>query len=167
MAYGLLYDLWWNPPKSSSAMQKAGLDPVLCPTEQTALEQSCIPDHSSPEETPDQTAVEMDENLSSTTEFNRCKTESDSESNSVSLADRQSKLNGCKVLLSEAIAALQNTQRDIAEVQKILADMIHQHQQQRNNPQGSTNGSVHENNVQQSSENEWDEACSDSSQVKR
>uniref|UniRef100_A0A8C3LTH7 Gem nuclear organelle associated protein 5 n=1 Tax=Chrysolophus pictus TaxID=9089 RepID=A0A8C3LTH7_CHRPC len=96
VAYGLLYDLWWNPPKDSPAMQKAGLDPVLCPTEQTALE---------------------------------CKTESNSETNSVSLADRQSKLNGCKVLLSEAIAALQSTQRDIAEVQKILADMIHQHQQ--------------------------------------
>ncbi|XP_031454087.1 gem-associated protein 5 isoform X2 [Phasianus colchicus] len=167
VAYGLLYDLWWNPPKDSPAMEKAGLDPVSCPTEQTALEQSCIPDHSSPEETPDQTAVEMDENLSSTIEFNRCKTESNSETNSVSLADRQSKLNGCKVLLSEEIAALQSTQRDIAEVQKILADMIHQHQQQRNNLQESTNGSIHENNTHQSSENESDEPCSDSSQIKR
>uniref|UniRef100_A0A8C0B180 Gem nuclear organelle associated protein 5 n=1 Tax=Buteo japonicus TaxID=224669 RepID=A0A8C0B180_9AVES len=82
VAYGLLYDLWWNPPKDSLVLQKAGLDPVLCPSEQTALEKN-----------------------------------------------RQSKLRGCQVLLSEEIAALQNTQRDIAEVQQILADMIRQHQQ--------------------------------------
>uniref|UniRef100_A0A669PRW2 Gem nuclear organelle associated protein 5 n=1 Tax=Phasianus colchicus TaxID=9054 RepID=A0A669PRW2_PHACC len=87
----------------------------------------------------------MDENLSSTIEFNRCKTE---------------------MLLSEEIAALQSTQRDIAEVQKILADMIHQHQQQRNNLQESTNGSIHENNTHQSSENESDEPCSDSNEKK-
>uniref|UniRef100_A0A8C9FAE2 Gem nuclear organelle associated protein 5 n=1 Tax=Pavo cristatus TaxID=9049 RepID=A0A8C9FAE2_PAVCR len=96
VAYGLLYDLWWNPPRDSPAVN--------------------------------------------TIEFNRCKTE---------------------MLLSEAIAALQSTQRDIAEVQKTLADMIHQHQQQRNNLQESTNGNTHENNVQQSSENESDEPRSD------
>ncbi|NXL84581.1 GEMI5 protein, partial [Alectura lathami] len=166
MAYGLLYDLWWNAPKDSLVLQKAGLDPVSCPTEETALEQSCSPGHSSPEETPDQTAVEMDENLNNTTELHGCETESDSRTSSANLADGRSKLNGCKVLLSEAIAALQSTQRDIAEVQQILADMIHQHQQQRNSLQECTNGSIQESNLQLSSENESDKPCSDSSQTK-
>lgn len=164
-AYGLLYDLWWNPPKDSTVLQKTGLDPVLCPSEQPALEQSSVSGPSSPEDTPDQTATKMDENLSSTTEFQRCEPESDSRTSSVDLVDRQSKLNGCKVLLSEATAALQNTQRDIAEVQQILADMIHQHQQQRNNLQESTNGSIQEGNVPQSSENESDKPSSDKSQI--
>uniref|UniRef100_A0A8C0HK55 Gem nuclear organelle associated protein 5 n=1 Tax=Buteo japonicus TaxID=224669 RepID=A0A8C0HK55_9AVES len=96
VAYGLLYDLWWNPPKDSLVLQKA---------------------------------------------------ENDSRTISVDLVDRQSKLRGCQVLLSEEIAALQNTQRDIAEVQQILADMIRQHQQQRNNLQENTNGSTQESNL--------------------
>ncbi|XP_068554329.1 gem-associated protein 5 isoform X1 [Anas acuta] len=164
-AYGLLYDLWWNPPKDSTVLQKTDLDPVLCPSEEPPLEQSSVSGPSSPEDTPDQTSTKMDENLSSTTEFQRCEPESDSRTSSVDLVDRQSKLNGCKVLLSEATAALQNTQRDIAEVQQILADMIHQHQQQRNNLQESTNGSIQEGNVPQSSENESDKPSSDKSQI--
>uniref|UniRef100_A0A663F2C2 Gem nuclear organelle associated protein 5 n=1 Tax=Aquila chrysaetos chrysaetos TaxID=223781 RepID=A0A663F2C2_AQUCH len=83
VAYGLLYDLWWNAPKDSLVLQKAEYD------------------------------------------------------------SRTS----CEVLLSEEIAALQNTQRDIAEVQQILADMIRQHQQQRNNLQENTNGSTQESNL--------------------
>uniref|UniRef100_A0A8B9D209 Gem nuclear organelle associated protein 5 n=1 Tax=Anser cygnoides TaxID=8845 RepID=A0A8B9D209_ANSCY len=130
VAYGLLYDLWWNPPKDSTISQKTGLDPVLCPSEQTALEQR-----------------------------------SDSRTSSVDWVDRQSKLNGCKVLLSEVTAPLQNTQRDIAEVQQILADMIHQHQQQRNDLQESTNGSIQEGNLPQSSENESDKPSSGKSQI--
>lgn len=165
MAYGLLYDLWWNAPKDSLVLQKAVLDPVLCPSEQTALEKSYISGQSSSEETPDQTAVEMDENLCNTTEVCRCETESDSRTSSVNLVDSQSKLNGCEVLLSEEIAALQNTQRDIAEVQQILADMIHQHQQQRNNLQENTNGSTQESNLQQNSETESDKPCSDSNEM--
>lgn len=165
VAYGLLYDLWWNPPKDSLVLQKAGLDPVLCPSEQTALEKSYVSGQSSSEETRDQTAVQMDENLSNTTEAHRCETENDSRTSSVHLVDRQSKLRGCKVLLSEEIAALQNTQRDIAEVQQILADMIRQHQQQRNNLQENTNGSTQESNLQQSSETESDKPCSDSNQM--
>ncbi|NXL56409.1 GEMI5 protein, partial [Chordeiles acutipennis] len=164
VAYGLLYELWWNPQKDSLVLQKAGLDPVLCPSEQTALEKSYVSGHSSSEETPDKTAVEMDENLCSTTEV--CiESESDSRTSSDDLVDRQSKLNGCRVLLSEEIAALQNTQRDIAEVQQILADMIRQHQQQRNNLQENTNGSTQESNLQQSSETESDKPCSDSNQM--
>ncbi|NXG30564.1 GEMI5 protein, partial [Dromaius novaehollandiae] len=166
VAYGLLYDLWWNPPKDCVAkdFQRAVLDPLLCPSEKTALEQSYISGCSSPEETADQCAVEMDENLHITTELHRCETESDSRASSVDLEDRQSKLSGCKVLLSEVIAALQSTQRDIAEVQQILAEMIRQHQ--RNNLQGSTNGSTQESKLQQSSETESDKPCSDSSQMK-
>ncbi|KAI6076913.1 hypothetical protein LUU34_00454600 [Aix galericulata] len=165
VAYGLLYDLWWNPPKDSTVLQKTDLDPALCPSEQPALEQSSVSGPASPEDTPDQTATKMDENLSSTTEFQRCEPEGDSRTSSVDLVASQSNLNGCKVLLSEATAALQNTQRDIAEVQQILADMIHQHQQQRNNLQESTNGSIQESNVPQSSENESDKASSAKSQI--
>uniref|UniRef100_A0A663MLC8 Gem nuclear organelle associated protein 5 n=1 Tax=Athene cunicularia TaxID=194338 RepID=A0A663MLC8_ATHCN len=94
VAYGLLYDLWWNPPKDTLVLQKA-------------------------------------ESTSRT------------------------------MLLSEEMAALQNTQRDIAEVQQILAEMIRQHQQQRNDLQENANGSTQESNLQQSSETESDKPHSD------
>ncbi|NXX93521.1 GEMI5 protein, partial [Centropus bengalensis] len=154
MAYGLLYELWWKLPKDSLASQKADLDPVQCPSEQTtALEKSDVSGQSS-EETADQTAVEMDENLSSATEVPKRESESGSRTGSVNVADRKSKLRSCQVLLSEEMAALQNTQRDIAEVQQILANMIRRHQQQRNNLQEYTNGSTQESYLQQSSETE-------------
>lgn len=165
VAYGLLYDLWWNPPKNSLASQKAGLDPVLCPSERTGLEKSYISGQSSSEEAPDQSAVEMDETCCHTTEVQRSEAESDSRATSVDLVDRQSELNGCKVLLVEEIAALQNTQRDIAEIQQILADMIRQHQQERNNLQENTTGSTQESNLEQSSETESDKPHSDSNQL--
>uniref|UniRef100_A0A8C3UXW3 Gem-associated protein 5 n=1 Tax=Catharus ustulatus TaxID=91951 RepID=A0A8C3UXW3_CATUS len=94
MAYRLLYDLWWNPPKD------------------------CL-------------------GLDSRTDC------------------------GCQVLLSEEMAALQNTQRDIAEVQETLAEMIRQHQQQRNNLQENTDGNTQGSNLEQSSETESDKPCSD------
>uniref|UniRef100_A0A8U8AS95 Gem-associated protein 5 n=1 Tax=Geospiza parvula TaxID=87175 RepID=A0A8U8AS95_GEOPR len=72
----------------------------------------------------------------------KCETQSDSRTDSVDVADRQSTPKGCQVLLSEEMAALQNTQRDIAEVQETLAEMIRQHQQQRNNVQENTNGDI-------------------------
>ncbi|KGL83083.1 Gem-associated protein 5, partial [Tinamus guttatus] len=156
VAYGLLYDLWWNPPKE---LQKA----VLAPSENTALEPSCI-SSSSPEETADQGAVETGENLHPPAELPRCEIEDDSRASSVDLEQRQSKLSGCKVLLSGAMASLQSTQRDIAEGQQTLAEMIHQHQ--RNNLQGSTTGSTQESREQPSSETESDKPCSDSSQMK-
>ncbi|NXD02418.1 GEMI5 protein, partial [Certhia familiaris] len=162
VAYRLLYDLWWNPPKDSLGVQKAALDPVLCPSEQTALEKSCI--SGDPEGTV-QTAAEMGENLCSTTEVPKCETQSDSRTDSVDVVDRQSKLKGCQVLLSEEMAALQNTQRDIAEVQETLAEMIRQHQQQRNNLQEITNGNTQGSNLEQSSETESDKPCSDSNQM--
>lgn len=164
VAYGQLYDLWWKAPRDSLVLEKASLDPVLCPSEQIAPEKSCILGQLSSEETPDQTAAEMDENLCNTTEVPRCETESGSTC-SVSLVDRHSKLNGCKVLLSEEFAALQNTQRDIAEVQQILADMIRQHQQQRNNLQANTDGGTPESSLQHSSETESNHLCSDSNQM--
>lgn len=161
VAYRLLYDLWWNPPTDCLGLQKA----VLCPSEQTALEKSCISgDHPSPEETV-QTATEMGENLCSTTEVPKCETQSDSRTDSVDVVDRQSKLKGCRVLLSEEMAALQNTQRDIAEVQETLAEMIRQHQQQRNNLQENTDGNTQGSNLEQSSETESDKPCSDSNQM--
>ncbi|NXU85189.1 GEMI5 protein, partial [Xiphorhynchus elegans] len=161
VAYRLLYDLWWNPPKD---LQKPVLDPVLCPSEQTALEKNGLSGDSSPGQT-DQTAAETDENLCNTTEIQKCETQNDSRTNLVDLVDRQSKLKGCKVLLSEEMAALQNTQRDISEVQETLAEMIRQHQQQRNNLQENTNGNTQESNLEQSSETESDKPCSDNSQM--
>ncbi|NWU03966.1 GEMI5 protein, partial [Urocynchramus pylzowi] len=160
VAYRLLYDLWWNPPKDSLGLQKAVLGPVPCPSEQTALEKSS----SSPEETV-QTAAEMGENLCSTAEVPKCETQSDSRTDSGDVVDRQSKLKGCQVLLSEEMAALQNTQRDIAEVQETLAEMIRQHQQQRNNLQENTNGNTQGSSLEQSSETESDKSCSDSNQM--
>ncbi|NXP51027.1 GEMI5 protein, partial [Heliornis fulica] len=166
VAYRLLYDLWWNPEKISVVLQKAVLDPVLCPSEQTALEKSDISDHSTTNEIPDQTAVETGENLDNTAEVHE--TESNSSTTLVDdLVDRQSELNSCKVLLSEEIAALQSTQRDIDEVQQTLAEMIHQHQQQRNSLQENTNGSTEESNLQQNSEAESDNLCSDSNDMDR
>ncbi|NXM62282.1 GEMI5 protein, partial [Illadopsis cleaveri] len=164
VAYRLLYDLWWNPPKDSLGLQKAVLGPVPCPSEQTALENSCISSDPSSEETV-QTAAEMGENLCSTAEVPQCETQSDSRTDSVDLVDRQSQLKGCQVLLSEEMAALQNTQRDIAEVQETLAEMIRQHQQQRNNLQENTNGNTQGSNLEQSSETESDKPCSDSDQM--
>ncbi|KAJ7406167.1 Gem-associated protein 5 [Willisornis vidua] len=164
VAYRLLYELWWNPPKDSLGLQKAVLDPVLCPSEQTALEKNCLSGDSSPGQT-DQTAAETDENLCNITEVQKCETQNYSRTNLVNLVDTQSKLKGCKVLLSEEMAALQNTQRDIAEVQETLAEMIRQHQQERNNLQENTNGNTQESNLEQSSETESDKACSDSNRM--
>uniref|UniRef100_A0A8C3UVC9 Gem nuclear organelle associated protein 5 n=1 Tax=Catharus ustulatus TaxID=91951 RepID=A0A8C3UVC9_CATUS len=134
VAYRLLYDLWWNPPKDCLGLQKAVLS-------------------------------EMGENLCSTTEVPKCETQSDSRTDCVDVVDRQSKLKGCQVLLSEEMAALQNTQRDIAEVQETLAEMIRQHQQQRNNLQENTDGNTQGSNLEQSSETESDKSCSDSNQM--
>ncbi|NXN88149.1 GEMI5 protein, partial [Bombycilla garrulus] len=164
VAYRTLYDLWWNPPRDSLGLQKDVLDPVPCPSEQTALEKSCISGDPSPEETV-QAAAEMGENLCSTTEVPECETQSDSRTDPADLVDRQSKLKGCQVLLSEDMAALQNTQRDIAEVQETLAEMIRQHQQQRNNLQENTNGNTQGSNLEHSSETESDKPCSDSNQM--
>ncbi|NWI84125.1 GEMI5 protein, partial [Dryoscopus gambensis] len=165
VAYRLLYDLWWNPPKDCLGLQKAVVGPVLCPSEQTALEKSCVSGDPSPEETV-QTAAEMgDENLCSTTEVPKCETQSDSRTDSADVVDRQSKLKGCQVLLSEEMAALQNTQRDIAEVQETLAEMIRQHQQQGKNLQENTNGNTQGSNLEQSSETDSDKPCSDNKQM--
>ncbi|NXU55063.1 GEMI5 protein, partial [Turnix velox] len=150
VVYGLLYDLWWNLPKNSLVLQEAVVDPEPPPIEQTALE-----------EAQDQTVIEVDENLCNTSEACRHETDSDSRSSSVNLVEGHPKLNRCKVLLSEEIAALQNTQRDIDKVQQILADMIRQHQQQRNNLQENTNGSSQESKLQQSSGMEPEKPCSD------
>ncbi|XP_054499177.2 gem-associated protein 5 isoform X1 [Agelaius phoeniceus] len=160
VAYRQLYDLWWNSPKGSLGLQKA----VLGPSEHTALEKSCVSGDPAPEDTV-QPAAEMGENLCSTTEVSKCETQTDSRTDSVDVADRQSALKGCQVLLSEEMAALQNTQRDIAEVQETLAEMIRQHQQQRNNVQENTNGNSQGSNLEQSSETESDKPCSDSNQM--
>uniref|UniRef100_A0A8C3RXM7 Gem nuclear organelle associated protein 5 n=1 Tax=Chelydra serpentina TaxID=8475 RepID=A0A8C3RXM7_CHESE len=70
------------------------------------------------------------------------------------LTARQLKLNGYKMLLSEVHAALQNTQKDVSEVQQTLADMIRQHQ--RSNLQESVKDGAQESKMHVSSEIESD-----------
>ncbi|NWI97895.1 GEMI5 protein, partial [Pitta sordida] len=146
VAYRLLYELWWELPQASLGWQEA----VLCPGEERGPAGPSCPGEKDP------TAAGTDGNLGHTTEVQECETQRDTSLGDV--AGRESKLEGCTVLLSEEMAALQNTQRDITEVQETLAEMIRQHQQQRNNLQENTNGNS------QSPETDSDKPCSGSSQ---
>ncbi|XP_075458280.1 gem-associated protein 5 isoform X2 [Ascaphus truei] len=51
--------------------------------------------------------------------------------------EAQGQLLGCEVLLSELHADFQSAQREIAEVQRALAEMIQQHQRNRHDPENS------------------------------
>ncbi|KAM7161684.1 gem-associated protein 5 [Macrochelys suwanniensis] len=152
VAYGLLYDLWWNLPKDLLVSVPAVLDSVPCPGEQTAVDQSYLTAAFSPEETANQTAAEMEGNLPSADHNSR--TESNTTASLSDSGERQLKLNGYKMLLSEVHAALQNTQKDVSEVQQTLADMIRQHQ--RSNLQESVKDSAEESKMHVSSEIESD-----------
>ncbi|EMP37054.1 Gem-associated protein 5, partial [Chelonia mydas] len=160
VAYGLLYDLWWNLPKDSLVSAQAVLDSVPCPSEQAAVDQSHLTPVSSPEETANQTAAELEGNLPSADHNSR--TESNTTASLSDLEERQLKLNGYKMLLSEVHAALQSTQKDVSEVQQTLADMIRQHQ--RNNLQDSVKDGAQESKMHVSSEIESDRLVSPSSQ---
>ncbi|CAM5132176.1 unnamed protein product [Eretmochelys imbricata] len=160
VAYGLLYDLWWNLPKDSLVSEQAVLDSVPCPSEQTAVDQSHLTPVSSPEEIANQTAAELEGNLPSADHNSR--TESNTTASLSDLEERQLKLNGYKMLLSEVHAALQSTQKDVSEVQQTLADMIRQHQ--RNNLQESVKDGAQESKMHVSSEIESDRLVSPSSQ---
>ncbi|XP_074865401.1 gem-associated protein 5 [Carettochelys insculpta] len=153
VAYALLYDLWWNLPKDSLVLVQAVLHSVLCPSERTAVDQSDLTANSCPEETVNHTAAEVEENLPSAN-HNNARTENMLTGSLSDLGERQLKLNGCKVLLSEEHAALQNTQKDISEVQQTLADMIRQHQ--RNNLQETIKDGMQESKIHVGSEIEPD-----------
>ncbi|KAH1166698.1 hypothetical protein KIL84_015870 [Mauremys mutica] len=157
VAYGLLYDLWWNLPKDSLVSVQAVLDSVPCPSKQTAVNQSYLTAVSSPEETTNQTEME---NLPSADHNNR--TERIRTASLSDLGERQLKLNGYKMLLSEVHAALQSTQKDVSEVQQTLANMIRQHQ--RNNLQESIKDGAQESKMHVSSEIESDGLVPPSSQ---
>uniref|UniRef100_A0A8D0L820 Gem-associated protein 5 n=1 Tax=Sphenodon punctatus TaxID=8508 RepID=A0A8D0L820_SPHPU len=113
VAYGLMYDLWWNPH-----------DDFLSIYETIAMIEESLPK----------------------TDHNGTRTETESAASSRQLMERREKLNGCKVLLSETHAAIQSTEREISEVQRILADMIHQHQ--KDNLQKSQTGSMQDMETQ-------------------
>uniref|UniRef100_A0A8C8VFV3 Gem nuclear organelle associated protein 5 n=1 Tax=Pelusios castaneus TaxID=367368 RepID=A0A8C8VFV3_9SAUR len=161
VAYGLLYNLWWNLPKDSLVSIQAELDFVPCPGEQAAVDQSDLTAVSSPEETANQTAAEMEENLPRA-DHNSPRIESNTTASLNDSVERQLKLNGCKMLLSEEYAALQSTQKDIAEVQRTLADMIRQNQ--KNNLQESIKDGAQESKMHMSSEVDSDGLVPSSSQ---
>ncbi|XP_019361637.1 PREDICTED: gem-associated protein 5 isoform X2 [Gavialis gangeticus] len=119
LAYGQLYDLWWNLPTDSPVSKQMVPESVSCPSEQAAPEQNAVSGIFA-----EGMAPELEEHPPSIPASCPGPCAAD-------LGDpteRQLKVNRCKVLLSEEIAALQNTQKDIAKIQETLADMIHQHQ---------------------------------------
>ncbi|XP_060096241.1 gem-associated protein 5 isoform X2 [Heteronotia binoei] len=135
VAYGQLYNLWWNLPADSLVSKHSRLSSEACGNEQSTLCcQSNSTDASSPAEgihdseaRPEEFFPKRDNNGSSS--------ETDTSTNSGLLKERQA-LNSCGVLLSEEHASVQCVQRNIFRVQQTLADMIHQHQ--KNNLQQST-----------------------------
>ncbi|XP_028574181.2 gem-associated protein 5 isoform X1 [Podarcis muralis] len=143
VAYGQLYDLWWNPePVDFHVMEQPGLTSEACTFELPTPSQSNIERVSLPEET------EVEDLLSRG--HNNCThSETDSVASSSLLVQRQAKLRGCRVLLSEEYAAIQSTKREISRIQQTLADMINQHQK---------------NNLHQSATNSQDLAESPASQ---
>ncbi|XP_044306963.1 gem-associated protein 5 isoform X3 [Varanus komodoensis] len=118
VAYGQLYDLWWNPPVDS-------LIPAFSPEQSTLGQGSAATASSAPRAISDEVDTEdpvyeghASDPLS----------ETDSAGTSDLPVERHMKLRGCKVLLSEEHAAIQSIQRDVSRVQETLADMICQHQ---------------------------------------
>ncbi|KAJ6667841.1 hypothetical protein lerEdw1_016162 [Lerista edwardsae] len=129
VAYGQLYDLWWNQSKDSLDWEQQRPASEACCHEQGALD---------PSNTEEVCSLEK-----ISTEAESCSRERGSVVASESglaigpslLTKRQRKLRGCRVLLSEEYAALQSTHRDISRVQQTVAAMISQHQ--KNNLQES------------------------------
>ncbi|XP_066469603.1 gem-associated protein 5 [Tiliqua scincoides] len=129
VAYGQLYDLWWNLPKDSLGQELQGLASEACCHEQAAI------DHSNTEKvcSLEETAIEAES--FSIEQGNVNGSEADLAISPGLLMKRQGQLRGCRVLLSEEHAAVQSTQRDISRVQATVAAMISQHQ--KNNLQES------------------------------
>ncbi|XP_062977629.1 gem-associated protein 5 [Elgaria multicarinata webbii] len=119
VAYGQLYHLWWNLPA----------DPLVsaCSPKGSPLSQSNTERASLPAETASDVEVKMEDPICKG-HNNDTLSETDSAGNSSLLTERQVKLRGCRVLLSEEYALIQSTQRDISQVQQTLADLICQHQ---------------------------------------
>lgn len=123
VAYGQLYNLWWNSPEKagleslkqpSEAYSPATLEPsnsinTVCLTEETVIRPTKAEDPFYV----DSRGVASETDLADHLSF---------------LEDRQMKLRACRVLLSEEHAEVQSLQRDIARIQQFFAEMIHEHQ---------------------------------------
>lgn len=125
VAYGQLYDLWWNSTKDSLDQ----LASEACCHEQAVLDHNTTKKVCSREETSAEVESFPREN------GNVVGSEVDLAINPGLLTKKQGKLRSCRVLLSEEHAAIQSTQSDISRVQATVAAMISQHQ--KNNLQES------------------------------
>ncbi|KAM3844618.1 gem-associated protein 5 isoform 2-T2 [Vipera latastei] len=124
VAYGQLYNLWWNSPEKagleslkqpSEAYSPATLEPrsnsinTVCLTEETVIRPTKAEDPFYVDSRGVASETDLADHLSL-------------------LEDRQMKLRACRLLLSEEHAEVQSLQRDIARVQQFFAEMIHEHQ---------------------------------------
>nr|XP_056716172.1 gem-associated protein 5 [Euleptes europaea] len=134
VAYGQLYNLWWNLPDDSLVSEHPRPTSEVCSNKQSTLycQSNCTRPSKHVENIPD---TEARPEEFSQRDNNGTSSEMGSSPNS-SLKERQVKLRSCGVLLSEEHAAVQSVQRDISRVQQTLADMISQHK--KNNLQQST-----------------------------
>ncbi|KAH0629873.1 hypothetical protein JD844_012324 [Phrynosoma platyrhinos] len=123
VAYGQLYDLWWNPPGVAASEQLGQLSEACSPV-QSLLGQSNIKVDFSSEEI----AVEAKIKVQPDPLSNDATSKTDSAAKSSLFVEREMKLKACRVLLSAEHARVQSIQRDISRVQQTLADMICQHQ---------------------------------------
>lgn len=126
MAYGQLYDLWWNPPEESPDLKEPALASEACCHEQLVYDQTNTAEDLSLGESTVETKAKMAE-LVPKKDNNGSHSETDSTFCSRLLAT-EAKLGSCRMLLSEEYAAIQSIQKDITRVQQTLADMICQHQ---------------------------------------
>ncbi|XP_072846121.2 gem-associated protein 5 [Pogona vitticeps] len=121
VAYGQLYNLWWNMPVASLASEQQG------PAKQPTLDQSNMREAFLDEEMA-AAAEAKAEDTPFKGDSNGILSGRESPAHSSLLVERRVKLKDCQVLLSEEHAAVQSIQRDISAVQQSLAEMIRQHQ---------------------------------------
>ncbi|XP_076993601.1 gem-associated protein 5 isoform X2 [Tamandua tetradactyla] len=108
--YGRLYEFWWSlsrPYPESSVWVRVGH------RRKTSVEERQHLDNASPEESDPEAAPQPDPSEPPDLRFTE---------------ESEQMLNACNELFSEKHASLQNSQRTIAEIQDILAEMIRQHQ---------------------------------------
>lgn len=121
VAYGQLYNLWWNSPENAGLESLKQTSEAHSPTtlEQNSINTVCLTEETVIKPTKTEYPFYVDSNgVASETDL----------ADHLSLEDRQMKLRGCRVLLSEEHAEVQSLQRDISRVQQTFAEMIHEHQ---------------------------------------
>ncbi|XP_007423364.1 gem-associated protein 5 isoform X2 [Python bivittatus] len=123
VAYGQLYSLWWNPPGTAVLESLKQASEACSPA---TLEQNSINRIHLTEETVVKPTIKTEYPFC--VDSNGVVSETDLALHLSFLEDRQMKLRGCRVLLSEDHAKVQNIRKDISRVQQILAEMIYEHQ---------------------------------------